>query len=80
MGNYIIEPLEFTLYEIVKIRVILLYKRYEVTLDIEGEKTLYVVELNYPQVGDYICLDDKNILSKHIKKEDMKFFKKAKHE
>lgn len=77
MAKFIVRPRMVELYEIVKVRTILLYKTYEVAININNSLHSCVVEIKEPKVGDYLCIDEHYIITSHIKKENLKYFQEV---
>ena len=75
MAKFIIKPRLIDLYEIIKVRPILLYHTYEITIDCNGKQHSFVINHKGPQVGDYITNDTH--LPKIIKKAELCFYKEA---
>jgi len=77
VAKFIVRPRIVELYEIVKVRPILLYKTYELSVNIGNSLHTCVVELKDPVVGDYLCVDEHFLITSHIKKENLKYFQEV---
>lgn len=74
MAHYVVKPRIVDLYEIIKVRPILLYHTYELT--VAGVEEPFVAhDIGVPEVGDFINIDE--VLRCLIKKSHMHNFKEA---
>jgi hypothetical protein len=79
MKKFIIKPRVIELYEIVKVRVVLLYHTYEVNYqfseNVVGTIFMTCVNGNYPEVGDFICMNPHT--PQLIKKDELHYYKES---